>query len=72
MKLKTLCKVLSAVKYELVVYDKKGRYITAFIVDYLACGDNDNILRKIYFEEATVSSVYSRSVDGLLTVHVKV
>lgn len=72
MKLKTLCKEVTETKYELVIYGKDGKFVTAFVVNYLA-DRNDNILRKCAIQDtATVSSVYVNPCSGLLTISVKV
>lgn len=73
MKLKTLTREVTETKYEIIVYDKKGYFITAFIVNYLAADGKDNILRKCAIQDnAIVSSIYVNPCNGILTIHVRV
>ncbi len=66
---KTLRKVTSATKYEVVVFDKNGNYYDEFTLDYTGDkeGLDENILKSFTYEKCSVRNV-STYHDGSLYI----
>lgn len=66
---KSLRKVTSAIKYEVVVFDKNGNYYDEFTLDYAGDRENldKNILKSFKYEKCAVRNI-STYHDGSLYI----